>query len=332
MGTLHLRHNQQAHSGDSSELAQQAAAQTPRYLTPDGKLVNALSVDLEDWFHLEGVQELADPALWPGLPTIVEEETYRLLELLDQQKVRATFFVLGWIAERYPGVVRAVAQAGHEIGSHSYWHRRVDRMTPQQFREDLERSVQLLQDLTGQRVLGFRAPAFSITPGAEWAFDVMQDVGIRYDASLFPAQWGHGVYPCPPQVHWTRSVPSGRPMLELPMSMLRIGPLSIPFSGGGYFRVLPWRVIRYGFWQYHRRGQPVVAYLHPRDYATDCPQPRMRLHQRLRCFAGIRGTWEKVVRMVREYPFDTCAAVLGLETPRAVGKALAMKASQGRSD
>jgi len=287
-------------------------AETMREGENPSTILNALSVDLEDWFHLEGVRSLQDRSLWPRLPSIVERETDRLLEALAELQVRATFFTLGWVAERYPEVVRRVAAAGHEIGSHSYWHYRVDRMTPAEFRADLETSVKRLEDLTGQKVLGFRAPAFSITPGAEWALDVLREVGLKYDASMFPAPWGHGGYPVEPVPQWFRGTPSGEPILELPLTPLRLRATAIPFSGGGYFRLLPLAVIHRGFRQYHREGRPVVVYLHPRDYAENCPQAEMPFYQRFRCFAGIRGTWEKVLAVLQTYRFDTCAAVLGL--------------------
>ena len=129
-----------------------------------------------------------------------------------------------------------IAAAGHEVGCHSYWHRRVDQLTPEEFREDTARAKDILEQQTGQRVLGYRAPSFSVTPGAEWAFDVLHDLGFAYDASLFPAPRGHGGYPCVQHVHDFQHAPSGRPLRELPMSVMRCGPVKIPFSGGGYMR------------------------------------------------------------------------------------------------
>lgn len=279
------------------------------------RVTHALSFDIEDWFHLVEVEAVADPEKWASLPTIVAEYTRRILDIVAAANVRATFFILGWVAERHPEIAKSIAAAGHEVATHSYWHRRVDQLTPNEFREDLSRSIDVLQQQTGQKVLGFRAPSFSIRPGTEWAFDVMHDLGLIYDASLFPARRGHGGYPCPREPHVLRQVPSGRPMPELPMSVLKIGPLRLPFSGGGYLRLLPERVIRFGFSSLQRQGLPVVVYLHPRDFAPDCPRVPMPRHRRFKSYVGLHTTEAKLKILLRSYPFDTCAAVLGLTPP-----------------
>jgi len=275
-------------------------------------VTNALSFDVEDWFHIVEVDSVAQPEAWPKLPSIVVAQTEWFLEVLEQVRTKATFFVLGWIADRHPELVRLIARCGHEIGTHSYWHRRVDRLTAGQFRRDLEQSVRTLEDLSGCKVLGFRAPSFSITPGAEWAFDVMHEVGLAYDASLFPARRAHGGYPCNRGPHWFNGAPSGRPMLEFPMSVCRIGPFAVPFSGGGYLRLLPWFVVRWAVGQLHGEGLPVVVYLHPRDLAPDCPRPPMSPYRKFKCYVGLNGMREKVRTLLGTYRFDTCAAVLGL--------------------
>lgn len=283
-------------------------------MEPSRSIVNALSFDIEDWFHMVEIDAVADPAIWPTLPSLVIRYTQQILETVAAANVRATFFVLGWVAERYPELVRMIAEAGHELGTHSYWHRRVDQLTPKEFHEDMKRSIDVIEQQSGRKVLGFRAPSFSITPGSEWAFDVLHDLGLVYDASLFPAPRGHGGYPCPQQPHAFRRAPSGRPMTELPMSVMRFGPLKLPFSGGGYMRLLPLSVIRRGFRSFHRAGLPVVIYLHPRDFAPDCPRVPMPLHRRFKCYVGLDTTQHKLESLLREYRFDTCASVLGIAT------------------
>jgi polysaccharide deacetylase family protein (PEP-CTERM system associated) len=290
-------------------------------------ITNALSFDIEDWFHIVEVPSVADRNSWPKLPSLVEAQTEWILELLDSMKVRATFFILGWAADHHPHVVKLIAKAGHEIGSHSYWHRRVDRLTIKEFREDLSRSVRVLEELTGRRVLGFRAPSFSITPGAEWAFDVMHDLGLRYDASLFPARRAHGGYPCRLGPHQFAGAPSGRPMAELPMSVLRIGPLGLPFSGGGYLRLIPSCAIRIGFRHYHRQGLPVVVYLHPRDLAPDCPRVAMGPYRRFKCYVGLKTSRHKLRMLLKEYRFDTCAALLGIEETDSSDRLIRVRAT-----
>lgn len=276
-------------------------------------IVNALSFDIEDWFHMVEIDAVADPEKWPSLPSLVQRDTRWIVETVSEAGVRATFFVLGWVAKRHPQIVRMIADAGHELGTHSFWHRRVDQLTPEQFYEDLKQSIDVIEQQAGKKVLGFRAPSFSITPGAEWAFDVMHDVGLQYDASLFPARRGHGGYPCPQEMHRFTKAPSGRPMPELPMSVMSFGPAKLPFSGGGYLRLLPKAVINYGFKRFHQQGLPVVVYLHPRDFAPDCPRAPMPLHRKFKCYVGLSSTKDKLKMMLGRHRFDTCAQVLGLE-------------------
>jgi len=282
-------------------------------MTAAAPITNVLSFDIEDWFHLVEIDAVSNTDDWPGFPSIVERYTDWIIETVASANVRATFFVLGWIAERYPQLVRRMVDAGMEIGTHSYWHRKVYDLTPETFREDLRRSIDVIEQAGGARVLGFRAPSFSITPGAEWAFDVMHDVGLTYDASLFPAPRGHGGYPCEMRAHEFVGAPSGRPMPELPMSTMRLGPKRLPFSGGGYMRLLPQWVIDRGFSQLNGRGIPVVVYLHPRDFAPDCPRVPMSRARRFKCYVGLHTTKGKLESLLETYEFEGCAAALGLD-------------------
>ncbi len=280
----------------------------------DRTIVNALSFDIEDWFHMVEIAAVSDPQAWPDLDSIVERYTEWIVQTVTEAKTRATFFMLGWIAERYPKLVKLIADSGHELGTHSYWHRKVYELTPATFTEDMKQSIDAIESAGGKRVLGFRAPSFSITPGAEWAFDVLHDLGLRYDASLVPARRGHGGYPCPVEAHSFTKAPSGRPMPELPMSVMRVAGARLAFSGGGYLRLLPPGLLRYGFRQLNRRGIPVVVYLHPRDFAPDCPRVPMPPHRRFKCYVGLAGTKDKLRMLLRHYRFDTCATVLGVNS------------------
>lgn len=277
--------------------------------------VHALSFDIEDWFHIVEVAAVENPELWPELHkrTIVERYTDLILRICAEHNTRATFFILGWVAERHPALVRRIADAGHEIGTHSYWHRRVYQLTPDVFREDIDQSLRAIRAAApGVEIRGFRAPSFSITPGAEWAFDVLLDLGLTYDASLFPARRGHGGYACKPGPHVIKT-PKGNSLPELPMSVATFGPAKLCYSGGGYLRLLPSWMIERGLRQEQRAGRGTVIYLHPRDFAPDCPRAEMPLVRRFKCYVGMKTTEGKLRRLLSRHRFTTCAAALGLE-------------------
>jgi len=273
------------------------------------QVTHALSFDIEDWFHLVEVEATADPATWDTFPTIVVERTREILDILLEYNVRATFFMLGWVAARHPDLVPMITEHGHEIGTHSYWHRKVYELSPEVFREDLQESIEILEQYPGVKVRGFRAPSFSITPGTEWAFDVMKEVGLEYDASLFPASRAHGGYVCDVEPHALES-PNCGTIAELPMSVMEAGPFRICFSGGGYFRLLPFWFIRRCFEKSELAGRSSVVYLHPRDLATDCPRVPMPLHRRFKSYIGRATTAKKLRRLLGQFKFDTCYHVL----------------------
>ena len=295
----------------------QDARQPPIDMPPisDGAVVNALSFDIEDWFHLVEIEAVADTDRWSSFPSIVEQRTEEILEICAEHHATATFYFLGWIADRYPGLVRRVVEAGHEIGTHSYWHRKVCDLDEATFREDLSRSIKTIQDAAGADVTSFRAPSFSITPGTEWAFDVLMDAGLRYDASLFPVVRENGGYPCPEVPHLFTSAPSGRAMPELPKSLMRLGPKRVGFSGGGYLRLFPTWLIHRGFDALNRRGIPGVVYLHPRDFAPDSPVVEMSRSRRFKCYVGLSSTAAKLHSLLSKYRFASCGTVMTRRFP-----------------
>ena len=282
---------------------------------PRGEIVNALSFDIEDWFHLVEIESVADTAKWPSFPSIVERRTDELLGICDEFGVKATFYFLGWIAERYPQLVRRATEQGHEIGTHSYWHRKVCDLTPEEFQEDLRRSIEVIGEAGAERITSFRAPSFSITPGTEWAFDTLLDEGLRYDASLFPVPRENGGYPCSTEPHVFTRTPSGRPVPELPMSLMNIAGRQVGFSGGGYLRLFPGWLIRRGFDALHRRGLPGVVYLHPRDIAPDSPVVPMSAIRRFKCYVGLSTAAAKLRMLLERYRFASCEEVLRQQLP-----------------
>lgn len=272
-------------------------------------MIHALSFDIEDWFHMVDIEAVADTSKWPEYSSIVVDRTKWIVDLIGEYETKATFFLLGWVAHRYPEITRYIQAQGHEIGTHSYWHRKVYELTPDEFREDMQLSMDVISDVTGEPVRGFRAPSFSIMPGTEWAFDVLLDLGITYDASLFPAPRGHGGYDCQQEAHEV-TAPSGRVLPELPMSIRNLGPVPIPFSGGGYMRFLPKMMIHDAFRKFEKRETPVVIYLHPRDFDPDTPRVPMPLKRKFKCYVGMKTTEGKLRSLLKSRRFDTCEAVL----------------------
>lgn len=273
-------------------------------------MTHALSFDIEDWFHIVDIPQLEDRNKWNGFSSIVEDKTSLILDILDEHDTKATFFMLGWIAQKYPALSKKIAQAGHEIASHSFWHRRVYEMNPEDFKHDLSLSIDILEQQTGKKVKGFRAPSFSITPGTEWAFEIIHGLGLKYDASLFPAARGHGGYPCSKKIHALKLTGYENYLYEIPMSVKDNGLVKIPFSGGGYMRLLPIQLIRRYFNAYEAEGNPVVVYLHPRDFAPDQPRVKMSIDRKFKSYIGLGTTEFKLRALLKEYKFDTCHAVL----------------------
>jgi len=287
---------------------------------PQTEPTHALSFDIEDWFHIVEIDALDDPDQWPKLSdesSLVERYTELILSICAEHDTKATFFLLGWIADRHPALVRRIAEAGHELATHSYWHRKVYELSPREFREDIQRSIDAIHTAAGPDlaapVLGFRAPSFSITQGAEWALDTLLDLGIRYDASLFPAKRGHGGYPCEPGAHLV-TAPSGRTIPELPMSIapIGVGPIakSMCYSGGGYLRLLTRGMIEQGIKSELAAGRPTVVYLHPRDFAPDCPRVPMPPHRRFKCYVGCATTERKLRTLLARHRWSTCRDAL----------------------
>ena len=272
-------------------------------------LVNALSFDIEDWFHILGIPDLEDRSTWASRPPLVERYTNEILELCADADVKATFFVLGWIAEQYPQLVARIAGQGHEIGTHSQWHSLVTSQSPEEFAIDLKRSIAAIEDAGGAPVRGYRAPSFSIRPGTEWALEILLDSGIEFDASLYPAKRMNGGYKVEPHPH-RFPLESGRSIPELPMSVLPLGALSTGFSGGGYFRLMPLPVIKWGIDRLARNGQPTTVYMHPRDIAPDTPRVPMPPHRRFMTYVGTKRARDKLVRLLRDYEWATCGEVL----------------------
>ncbi len=280
------------------------------------------SVDLEEYFQVHAFEGIVKRDEWDVIPSRVEMGTLRLLDLLERTGNRATFFTLGWIADRHPDLLRRVSRAGHEIACHGYGHRRLTEMTPEEFRADLQRSRRSLQSATGKPVLGYRAPMFSLGPGMEWVFDILIDEGFTYDSSLFPIRRsGYGFAGVNPDVHYIER-PGGR-LLEIPMTTTIVAGVRLPAAGGGWFRQLPYALTRSGFRRCERLGNPGMFYIHPWELDPDQPRIPVPVLQRIRHYRGLRRMESRLERLLREFRFTTVEERLQLGGREAGREALA---------
>jgi polysaccharide deacetylase family protein (PEP-CTERM system associated) len=263
---------------------------------------HVFSVDLEEYFQVSAFDECIERAAWSDRESRVEASTERLLELLGEFDVHATFFTLGWIAERHPGLVRRVAEAGHEIASHGWWHRRIPACTPGEFRREVVDSRRILEDVTGVTVLGHRAPSFSLVPGSEWAFDLLIEAGYAYDSSIFPVHRGDYGYPgWDPEPHYVQR--SGGRIFEIPLTTTTVGGWRVPAAGGGYLRHLPYGLTRRAFREHTESGRPGMFYVHPWELDPEQPRLDVPLLARLRHYGGLDRTMPRLRRLLSEFEF-----------------------------
>jgi polysaccharide deacetylase family protein (PEP-CTERM system associated) len=260
------------------------------------------SIDVEEHFQVSAFDGVLSRADWEAQPSRVERNTDLLIELLGRHGASATFFTLGWVAERHPDLIRRIAAAGHEVASHGWWHRKLTTLTAEEFREEVRDSKRILEDLTGRPVLGFRAPSFSIVPGGEWAFDVLLEEGYRYDSSLFPIRRPDYGYPAAPSYPHDIVRRAGT-LLEIPLATRLMFGLRLPAAGGGYLRQTPLAWTRGAFRGLGEAGTPGMFYIHP--WEVDPGQPRMSVGPltRLRHYGGLRRVLPKLDRLLREFRF-----------------------------
>lgn len=283
------------------------------------RVEHVFSVDVEEYFQVSAFDRYVDRGDWTSIPSRVEGAVDQLLELLARHGATATFFTLGCVAERQPRLVRHIAGAGHEIASHGWSHRRVSALSPSQFRDELSRSKSLLEDITGQQVVGFRAPSFSIGPGESWAFDALIEEGYRYDSSVFPVRRpGYGDRKARTTPFIVRR--GGGELLELPLATLQLFGMRIPAAGGGYLRHFPFAVVRGAVRAHSARGDSAMLYVHP--WEIDDAQPRLSVPAltRIRHYGGLHRTLPRLERLLAEFSF-TSAARRHERTLRALGVA-----------
>jgi polysaccharide deacetylase family protein (PEP-CTERM system associated) len=275
-----------------------------RSKSADQLAVDGLSVDVEDYYHVEAFADRITPDMWSDFPSRVGENTRRVLDLLANAGAKATFFVLGWVAERQPKIVREILSAGHELGCHSYWHRRIFRLTHDEFRADTRRALAAIQDAAGHPVLGYRAPTFSIITESLWAVEILAQEGFLYDSSVFPIR--HDLYGMPqaPRFPYRWRCPGDQSIYEIPLLTVQMLGWNFPVGGGGYLRILPMAYTRWALRRIQgREGKPAVVYFHP--WEIDPGQPRLQgsRKSRFRHYFNLKRMEPRLLSLLRQRRF-----------------------------
>ena len=262
-------------------------------------LLNAMTVDVEDYFQVQALADRIPRASWDQMPRRVESNIDRLLQLFSDAGVSATFFTLGWIAERHPMMVRRIAASGHELASHGYDHTRVDKLNPASFREDVQRTKAALEDIAGCPVIGYRAPTFSIGPDTRWAYEILEEEGYRYSSSVYPIRHDlYGAVDAPREPFQ----PDSRGLWEFPLTTRRLLGQNLPCAGGGYFRLLPYWTSRLNLHHINAQELPCIFYLHP--WEIDAEQPRVagvKMRSRLRHYTNLKTMASRLSRLLQDF-------------------------------
>jgi len=273
-------------------------------------VLNAMTVDVEDFFHVSAFESVISPSQWKDYQPRVDTNTRRLLDLFAKKEVKSTFFVLGWVAERYPDLIKEIHSQGHEVASHGYAHKRVTLLSRDEFLQDVKRSKNHLEDLLGEQIIGYRAPSFSIGYSNEWAFEVLAELGFKYSSSTYPVK--HDLYGTPDWPRFAYNRPEN--IIEIPIPTLRLMGKQIPIGGGGYFRLYPYKVTQKLVSKYLRQEkQPYSFYFHP--WEIDADQPRLKnapLKSRFRHYVNLHRTEAKLIRLLDDFNWSTMRYVYGV--------------------
>lgn len=281
---------------------------------PARPITHIMSVDVEDYFQVEAFAGSITRADWEQFAPRVDTNTRRILELFDEHGVQATFFLVGWVAEKFPSLVREIVARGHEPACHSYWHRTVYSLTPKEFRADTRAARDIIEQAGGARVLGYRAPTWSITKDSLWALDILAEEGFAYDSSIYPIH--HDLYGVPhaQRFAYTHELQGGRQLREFPPATVRLARWNLPAAGGGYLRVLP---LFYTHWAFRHiekgHGQPVVVYFHPWEIDPEQPRRPEKLRSRFRHYTNLDKMQERLRALLGRYSFQPFRDLLDSE-------------------
>jgi polysaccharide deacetylase family protein (PEP-CTERM system associated) len=264
---------------------------------------NALSIDVEDYFQVSAFEKTIDRNSWDALEHRVEKNLNQTLAIFSDQKVKATFFTLGWVAERYPNLIKSIVEEGHELASHGYGHQRVTDLTPDQFREDVTKAMNILQDISGLKICGYRAPSYSIGKDNLWALEVLAETGHQYSSSIYPIQHDHYGFPEAPRFCF-RDEKTG--LIEIPISTVKVMNKLRPAGGGGFFRFYPYAVTRWAINRVNNEGESTVFYLHPWELDPDQPrQQGISAKTRFRHYLNLDKTESRLNRLLTDFNWGT---------------------------
>lgn len=275
-------------------------------------MINALSFDIEDYYQVSAFEKVVNRDRWEQYPSRVENNTRRVLDLLDQRNTKATFFVLGWVAERHPALVRDIHARGHEVACHGYSHRLIYTQTPDEFEQETRRSKDILEAAIGSRIRGYRAASYSITRRSLWALDILHDLGFEYDSSVFPVRHDRYGIPDAPRFPHEIRLGGGGKLTEFPVATLNIWGYRLPVGGGGYFRIFPYSLIAYAIAHLNEKEQqPAMFYLHPWELDPDQPRIQAGRLSRFRHYHNLKKCEQRLRRLLDTRVFTTAANVLG---------------------
>jgi polysaccharide deacetylase family protein (PEP-CTERM system associated) len=280
-----------------------------------------LTVDVEDYFQVEAFAHSISRDKWDQFPSRVVANTQRILDLFDQFQARATFFFVGWVAERFPSLVREVHSRGHEVACHSYWHRPVYSLTPEEFRNDTRAACNVIEQAAGTKLLGYRAPTWSITAQCLWALDILAEEGFRYDSSIYPIH--HDLYgvPAARRFPYTHTCSNGMELREFPPATVRIAGTNFPAAGGGYLRIFPFSYTSWVFDHLEKKyGQPVVVYFHPWEVDPGQPRFKDKWRSRFRHYTNLSRMEGKVKGLLEKHSFQSFRDLLEAENDQAAGE------------
>ncbi len=277
-------------------------------MVPNNIITNAMSVDVEDYFQVSAFESVIDRADWDKLECRVEKNTHKALALFSAANVKATFFVLGWVAERYPQLVREIVENGHELASHGYSHRRITMLDKTQFRDEIKTTKKILEEIGGVEVKGYRAPSYSIVDSTLWAHELLAEEGYRYSSSVYPIK--HDLYGIPDAPRFNYEVPEVK-MLEIPVSTVTLLGRNVPCGGGGYFRLFPYSLSKWAIARVNRNeGQPCNFYFHPWELDPDQPrQKKIPAKTRVRHYLNLSRMESRLQHLLKDFSWGTMEEV-----------------------